>query len=147
MCFCGQHQLSLLGGRPSSEQVWKGLQCWPPDVSGMDDRPQVWCPVEYPAMWPSSWCICCYLPHTPIRMTDRHLWKRSLPATSFAASKYLPNQFINILQDLFAYLEVHARQHDIANISFLFCCWAIFYGLQLHLRASHVKSYYWNQKR
>ena len=32
-CMCiNSHQMSLPGGGPSSEQVWIGLQWWPPDV-------------------------------------------------------------------------------------------------------------------
>ena len=72
-------------------------------------------------------------------------WHISLAFGGWRRFKW--ESFYNYPHRVFAYLEVHARQYDIANISFLFCCLAIFYGLQLHFGASHVKSYYWNQKR
>ena len=72
-------------------------------------------------------------------------WHISLAFEGWRRFKW--ESFYNYPHRVFAYLEVYARQYDIANISFLFCCLAIFYGLQLHFRASHVKSYYWNQKR
>ena len=92
------------GGRTSSEQVWTGLQWWPPDVTsrrmalseqvwtGLMSRevPQAWCPGGYPRPdvqrgqgdpYHMVYPIMHMMLPTPTPRTDRHLWKHYLPTT------------------------------------------------------------------
>ena len=69
-------------GMPSSEQVWTGLQWWPPDVSsGGGEGTQVPCQgVPYHVTYPMMHLMLLY----PFRTDNRCPWKHYLPQTSFA---------------------------------------------------------------
>ena len=89
-----------MGSMLSSEQIWTGLQWWPPDVTsngkgvsrGMDMSRGGYVQRRgvslggTPTMWPISWCLWCYLP--PL-WTVRLQWKHYLPATTIADGKKL----------------------------------------------------------
>ena len=85
--FSERHQISPLEGRSLNEQVWTGLQWWPPDVSG-----RAWvCPLRgrvcqkgsdryvQGTMWPIPWCTWCYLSLT----VDRQTPVKTLPSRNF----------------------------------------------------------------
>ena len=74
-----------LVGVSSSDQVWRGLQSWPPDLTSS------WggvggCTVRFNASWvmvtwglpPARWTV---------RLTDGHVWKHYLSGTPLASGK------------------------------------------------------------
>ena len=90
--------MSILGaGGSLSEQVWTGLQCWPPDVSRrrVNPRSDVW-GVIYHVTYPM---IHLMLP-TPPPVNRQTPMKHYLPATSFAGDKdiseFLPLKLASI---------------------------------------------------
>ena len=85
------HKMSVAGGS-SSEQVWTGLQCWPPDVSS---RGSV---LGLMSMGDSEVQSIIGNGHlgTHLLWTDRHLWKHYLPPTSLTGSNKIESWFKSI---------------------------------------------------
>ena len=67
---------------PSSEQVWTGLQCWPPDVSRTGGSSQVWCPGDaYHITYPMMHLMLLTHP------VDRQTPVKTLPSQNFVCER------------------------------------------------------------
>ena len=99
----------VVWGGFSSEQVWTGLQSWPPGVTSWGRGPRLVGPCMVRSS--ASWLIVTW--DLPLPWTDTHDWKHYLPATSLAAAKNIQVRPIGILTDrvlAFKWLCIFPRQ-------------------------------------